>query len=54
VVEIAIPFSVVGGQPNGFWRANFGREEADAKVATCWAPTFGGFHTPSRFGKVAF
>lgn len=54
VVEMAIPFSVVGGQPTGFWRANFGREEADAKVATCWAPTFGGFHTPSRFGKVAF
>lgn len=54
VVEMAIPFGAVGGQPSGLWRMNFGREEADTKLATCWAPTFGGFHAPSRFGVVIF
>ncbi|MCX7597255.1 MAG: hypothetical protein N2512_00080 [Armatimonadetes bacterium] len=54
VVEIKIPFSVLGGEPSGVWRVNFGREEVDTKTATCWAPVFGGFHSPARFGIVVF
>jgi hypothetical protein len=51
-VEMAIPLKALGGSPTGLWRANFGREEADTGAATCWSPTFGGFHTPGRFGDL--
>jgi len=54
VAEFLIPLKAVGGAPAGRWRANFGREEADTKAATCWSPTFGGFHTPERFGVLLF
>ena len=53
-VEIAIPLNSLGAAPRGLWRADFGREEADTKAATCWAPTFDGFHTPARFGVIRF
>lgn len=51
-VEVAIPIAALGGTPTGLWRMNFGREEADAKTATCWNPTGGGFHVPAGFGEV--
>ncbi len=51
-VEAAIPLAALGGRAEGFWRMNFGREEADAKTATCWNPTGGGFHVPAGFGEV--
>lgn len=53
-VEMVIPFASLGARPEGAWRVNFGREEADTGSATCWSPTFGGFHTPGRFGEVVF
>jgi hypothetical protein len=53
VVEMAVPWRVFGSGPMGLWRMNFGREEADTHIATCWAPTLGSFHSPERFGKVA-
>jgi hypothetical protein len=52
-VEIAIPLKPLA-PAQGLWRANFGREEADTKLATCWCPTFSSFHAPARFGTVAF
>jgi hypothetical protein len=52
VVEVAIPFAALGAKAEGFWRMNFGREEADTKSATCWNPTGGGFHVPAGFGEV--
>ena len=52
MVEMTIPLKALGGSPTGLWRANFCREEADTGAATCWSPTFGGFHTPSRFGDL--
>ncbi len=55
-VEMVIPVDALGSHtdlhPAGLWRANFGREEADTGAATCWSPTFGGFHTPARFGDL--
>ena len=53
-VEMAIPFASLHARPEGAWRLNFGREEADTGSATCWSPTFDGFHTPGRFGEVVF
>jgi hypothetical protein len=53
-VEIGIHLKSLEAAPRGLWRAEFGREEADTKAATCWAPTFDGFHTPARFGVVRF
>jgi hypothetical protein len=52
-VEITIPLQAVGGAASGVWRANFGREEGDTGTATCWSPTFDGFHVPGRFGDLA-
>ncbi|MEN6644565.1 MAG: carbohydrate-binding family 9-like protein, partial [Armatimonadia bacterium] len=54
VVEIAVPWTSIGGTATGTWRVNFGREDAELKAATCWSPTFGGFHVPGRFGDMAF
>jgi len=54
VAEIAIPFTSLDAKPEGLWRANFGREEADTRRATCWSPTMAGFHTPARFGELGF
>lgn len=55
VVEMAIPFATLGAKAEGgWWRVNFGREEADTHVPTCWNPTLGGFHVPGRFGEMAF
>ena len=54
LVEMAIPLAALGAKAEGFWRMNFGREEADTKTPTCWSPTGGGFHVPQRFGDVRF
>lgn len=53
-VEMAIPLDAFGAKAEGTWRVNIGREEADTQCATCWSPTFGGFHTPARFGELCF
>ena len=54
VVEMAIPWAAVQGKPGGVWRINLGREDTQTKQATCWSPTFGGFHVPARFGEMVF
>ncbi|MHB8993619.1 MAG: carbohydrate-binding family 9-like protein [Armatimonadota bacterium] len=54
VVEVAVPWASLGAVAGGAWRVNFGREDAETKSATCWSPTFGGFHVPSRFGDMTF
>ncbi len=53
-VEIAVPLATLSAKPAGLWRLNLGREEADTKRASCWCPLLGGFHTPARFGELAF
>ncbi len=54
VVEMAIPWGELQGKPEGGWRINLGREDTQTKQATCWSPTFGGFHVPARFGEMVF
>lgn len=56
-VEMAIPFSALGGAPSPgeSWKGNFCRERYAAQTArSCWSCTFGGFHRPDRFGKLTF
>jgi hypothetical protein len=53
-VEIAIPFTSLEAKPEGFWRMNFGREEADTKSPSCWNPTGNGFHVSTAFGEIMF
>ncbi len=56
-VEVAIPreqlspdeFSAIDG-----WRANLCRTEKPSVESSCWSPTGGSFHTPARFGLIAF
>ena len=54
--EMAIPFSALKAGPSGAWRANFTRNRAVTPTLenTCWSPTYGSFHTPSRFGRLTF
>ncbi|OGV66829.1 MAG: hypothetical protein A3K18_30280 [Lentisphaerae bacterium RIFOXYA12_64_32] len=53
-VELAIPIAQlpldlsVGAN----WCANFGRSDKLADQASAWSSTFGGFHTPGRFGTL--
>ena len=36
------------------WRVNVCREFQRGPKLFCWSPTFGGFHTPERYGYVTF
>jgi len=56
-VEIAIPFSdleVSVPEPGQAWRINVCRSRLPRREATCWSPTFHGFHAPERFGVLVF
>jgi len=56
-VEMAIPRqSLTDGVfgPDDYWRVNICRSEKPAGEHSCWSPTGGPFHTPERFGLVAF
>jgi len=58
-VEVAIPFSSLGrrkGVREGeVWRMNLNRERYAHRIEySSWSCTYGGFHTPKRFGKVRF
>lgn len=56
-VEMAIPRqSLTEGAlaPDEHWRVNLCRSEKPAGEYSCWSPTGGPFHTPERFGLVAF
>lgn len=56
--ELKIPYSTLGissgTRLDSSWRANFCREfpkrsGGNAEIS-CWSPTFGGFHSPEKFG----
>jgi len=55
-VEIAIPFSSIGGvpKPGQVWRMNFGRNEIPHRETSSWSAAFGSFHNTKRFGKIKF
>jgi len=51
--EIFIPFGIldIGLENQEIWGFNLGRSEDNKSV--CWAPTYGSFHNPLRFGQLA-
>ncbi|MFH1903920.1 MAG: sugar-binding protein, partial [bacterium] len=56
-IEMSIPFQSFGlSSPKigDEWRINLCREEKPYKENSCWSPTGGGFHKPSRFGTISF
>ncbi len=56
-LEVAIPRErLAAGKlaTTGRWRVNLCRTEKPAGENSCWSPTGGPFHTPARFGVVAF
>ncbi|MDD3927841.1 MAG: sugar-binding protein, partial [bacterium] len=52
--EIFLPFGEMGidGKVGEWWGINICANNITTKENTCWSPTFAGFHTPDRFGKV--
>jgi len=60
--EISLPFSAfkLSSPATGrIWRGNFCRNRAVKREGAeaekmCWSPTYGSFHTPIRFGRLAF
>ena len=56
-VEVAIPRAQLhdaGLTEDTVWRVNLCRGEKPSSENSCWSPTGGGFHTPARFGLLAF
>ncbi len=56
-VEIAVPFTDLEApapEPGQAWRMNLCRSRLPVREATCWSPTFDGFHVPERFGVLVF
>jgi hypothetical protein len=53
IVEIPHSTYSLSKKPPEVIMGNFNRETPGC-VPSCWAPTFGRFHTPSRFGKLKF
>jgi len=53
-VEISIPFGILGLTPasSGTWGINICRENNIDLEYSVWSPTYGGFHTPERFGHL--
>jgi len=53
VLEMRIPFKSLGASPRAgdTWSANFCRRRPAEQT---WSPTFGGYHSPSRFGILLF
>ena len=52
--EVFLPFGELGIGPGtgDWWGLNICRSNPGKKEYTAWSPTFGGFHTPERFGQV--
>lgn len=52
--ELFIPFGELGIDPTSgdWWGFNICRENHALKEYSCWSPTYGGFHTPTRFGQI--
>lgn len=55
-VELAIPLQPMNAAFAAYacWRVNLCRAEKPSGESSCWSPTGGPFHTPARFGVVAF
>lgn len=53
--EIFLPFAELGLDPTAgeWWGFNLCRENHSLNEYSCWSPTYGGFHTPVRFGQIA-
>ncbi len=54
-VEMAIPLAALGleAEQPALVGLNICRNDTTAPEGTCWAPTFGGYHSPDRFGVVS-
>jgi hypothetical protein len=50
--EMVIPLVEIGVAQAGYWDVNLYRECPRLQEYTCWSPTYGPFHTLSRFGKI--
>ncbi|OGV33072.1 MAG: hypothetical protein A2020_07935 [Lentisphaerae bacterium GWF2_45_14] len=52
--ELFLPFGELGiNRGTGdLWGLNICRYDAANKEACCWSPTYGGYHTPERFGQI--
>jgi len=52
--EIFLPFGELGIDPTSSdrWGFNICRENHVLQEYSCWSPTYGGFHTPTRFGQI--
>jgi hypothetical protein len=52
--EIFLPFGEMGidGRVGEWWGINICINNSTTKENICWSPTFGGFHSPERFGRI--
>jgi hypothetical protein len=50
--ELVVPLSTLSIADASYWTVNFLREKAKPGEYSCWSPTFGPFHTLSRFGRI--
>lgn len=52
--EIFLPFHQLNldKSTDSKWAFNIGRNGANGEESIVWSPTFGGFHTPERFGEL--
>ena len=52
--EIFLPFGELGldRTAGDLWGFNICRENHAVKEYSCWSPTYGGFHSPTRFGQI--
>ncbi len=52
--EVFLPFSDLDldWTTGEWWGVNLCRENHRLQEASCWSPTYGGFHVPDRFGQV--
>ncbi len=53
ILEVRVPFEDMPSPPKAgdIWAANFYRFRPAEQA---WSPTYVGFHTPTRFGKLTF
>jgi len=52
--EVFLPFGEMGiDRGTGeWWGLNICRNNLNKKEYNCWSPTYGGYHTPERFGQI--
>jgi hypothetical protein len=57
IIELSIPLkkmSVPNNLAGQAWQVNICRSNTPKKEAYAWSPTYGSFHSPSRFGRIVF